>query len=259
MRPEPFTITTFWLDWLLMPLLLVGAWLTVRWALADAKHAPDPRAGSRSAIPAWAFSVPLFVAAAAWAVAAFGTLIREDYWEMRVICGAFALWTLSCIVGAVLLFLAFLRRDRRLGIAGVLNLIGLALISVLLVLPGLIDYTSRDRVTAIGHVWFALLAVSVGLLAAGTLMGFPYRFPRFPLGLGMLFLFGWGLSEIAFRQTSFPWLIRMWRLCLGLDYIEAFPVSAGWQVAGAVKVLAGVGAVLVLAIVSRRRQAERVV
>jgi hypothetical protein len=30
MRPDTFTITTFWLDWLLMPILLAGAWLTIR-------------------------------------------------------------------------------------------------------------------------------------------------------------------------------------------------------------------------------------
>jgi hypothetical protein len=201
----------------------------------------------------------LFVAAAAWAVAGFGTLIREDYWEMRVICGAFALWTLSCIVGAVLLFLDILRRGRRFGLAGLLDLSGLTLISALLVLPGLIDTSSPGRVTAIGHAWFLLLAVGVGLLTAGTLLGFPYRYPRFPLGLGMLFLFGWGLSEIAFRQASFPWLIRMWRLDLGLAYIESFPISAGWQIAGALKVLAGIGTAVVLVVASRRRRAKRAV
>ncbi len=207
-------------------------------------------------MPAWAFSIPLFIAAAAWVIAGFGTLIKEDYWEMRVIFGAFALWTLCCIVGAALLFLGFLRKGRGFGIAGILNLIGLALMSLLMVLPGLIDHSSPANVTLVGHVWFLLLAVSMGLLTGGTLLGFPYKFPRFPLGLGVLFLIGWGLSEIAFSQASFPWLIRIWKLRLGLEYLDAFPISIGWQIAGAVKVLVGIGTVVILIIASRRRGAR---
>jgi hypothetical protein len=257
MRPDTFTITTFWLDWLLVPILLAGAWLTIRWALADLKRASNLPAGGESFAPAWIFSMPLFIAAAAWVIAGLGTLIKEDYWEMRVIFGAFSLWTLCCMVGAVLLFFSFLRKGRGFGVAGILNLIGMALTSLLMVLPGLIDHSSPAHITLVGHVWFLLLAVSVGLLTGGTLLGFPFRFPRFPLGLGVLFLIGWGLSEIAFSQASFPWLIRIWKLRLGLEYIDAFPISAGWQVAGAVKVLAGIGTVIVLVIASRCTGARR--
>ena len=257
MKPDTFTITTFWLDWLLMPLLLAGAWLTVRWALADSRQVPDLEAERDSSVPAWAVSIPLFIAAAAWVIAGFGTLIKEDYWEMRVILAAFALWTLCCMVGAVLLFLDFLRKGRGFGVAGILNLIGLALMSLLMVLPGLIDHSSLVNVTLVGHIWFLLLAVSVGLLTGGMLLGFPFRFPRFPLGLGVLFLIGWGLSEIAFSQASFPWLVRIWRLRLGLEYIDAFPVSVGWQIVGAVKALAGIGTVVILAIASRRARVKK--
>jgi hypothetical protein len=252
MKPDTFTITTFWLDWLLVPILLGGAWLTIRWALADSKQGSQPQAGGAPVLPAWAYAIPLFMAAVAWAIAGLGTLIREDYWEMRVILVAFALWTLCCISGAVLLSLSLLLKGRGLGLAGKLDLIGLALISVLLVLPALIDHTSPDRVTVVGHIWFVLLTVGVGLLTAGTLLGFPLKFPRFPLGLGVLFLIGWGLSEIAFRQASFPWLVRIWRPSLGLTYLDGFPQSAGWQIAGAVKLLAGIGTVALLAIASRR-------
>jgi hypothetical protein len=253
MRPETFTITTFWLDWLLMPIMLAGAWLTVRWALSDTKQATQLEIEEGPFLPAWTFSVPLFIAAAAWIIAGLGALIKEDYWEMRVIFVAFLLWTLCCIVGAVLLLLIFLRRVRGLGSGANLSLIGLVLMSILMILPGLVDYLSPEKVTIIGHAWFVLLAVSVGLLTTGMLLGFPYKFPRFPLGLGVLFLIGWGLSEIAFSQASFPWLVRIWRLNLGLEYLDAFPISPGWQIAGAVKVLLGVGTVAVFIIASRRR------
>ena len=256
MRPETFTITTFWLDWLLMPILLTGAWLTLRWARADSRQASDLEIAGISVVPTWVFSIPLFIAAVAWLIAGFGTLIKEDYWEMRVIFVAFLLWTLCCIAGAILVSLGFFHKGRGLGKAGVLNLIGLALMSLLMILPGLINHSSPVNVTLIGHVWFVLLAVSVGLLTGGVLLGFPYKFPRFPMGLGVLFFIGWGLSEVAFRQASFPWLVRIWKLHLGLEYLDAFPTSDGWRIAGAVKFLVGMGTVATLVIASRRRSAK---
>lgn len=257
MRPDTFTITTFWLDWLLMPIMLTFAWLTVRWALADSRQASDMKVVRGSFLPAWTFSIPLFIAAAAWVIAGFGALIKEDYWEMRVILVAFFLWTICCMVGGVLLFLNFLRKGRKLGTAGILNLIGLVLMSVLMILPGLIDYSSPANVTLIGHVWFVLLVVSVGLFTSGVLLGFPYKFPRFPLGLGIFFLVGWGLSEVAFSQASFPWLVRIWKLHLGLEYLEDFPISIRWQIAGAVKFILGIGTAAILFIASRRRSARK--
>jgi hypothetical protein len=233
--------------------MLVGAWLTARWGVADSRQASAREAGKDPHVPSWAFSIPLFTAAGAWVIAGFGALIKEDYWEMRVIFVAFLFWTLCCMVGAILLFISFLRKGRGLSTAGGLNLIGLVLMSVLMVLPGLIDHSSPVKVTLIGHIWFVLLALSVGLLSAGMLLGFPYNFPRFPLGLGVLFLIGWGLSEVAFRQASFPWLVRIWKLNVGLAYLDAFPISNGWQAAGAAKFLVGVGTVAAIIIVSLRQ------
>jgi hypothetical protein len=253
MRPDTFTITTFWLDWLLVPIMLVGAWLTIRWALADARQASDLEFEAESFIPTWTFSIPLFFAAAAWLIAGFGALIKEDYWEMRVIFVAFLLWTLCCIIGAILLVLTFLIRGRAYGVAGILCLIGLVLMSLLMILPGRIDISSPATVTLMGHIWFILLTVSVGLLLLVMLLGFPYKFPRFPLGLGVLFLIGWGLSEVTFCQASFPWLVRIWKPYLGLAYLDAFPISVEWQNAGVIKFLIGVGIVAILIIASRRR------
>jgi hypothetical protein len=255
-RPDTFTITTFWLDWLLMPLMLAGAWFTARWARADSRMASDSKLRTRSTLPSWLFSAPLFAGAAGWTIAGFGALIKEDYWEMRIIFAAFLLWTACCLVGAVLLFLGALLKDRRLGTAGVLNLLGLVLVSILMVLPGLIDPSSPKNVTLIGHVWFTTLAVATGLLSGGLLLNFPYRFPRFPLGLSGLFFIGWGLSEISFCQSSFPWMVRIWRLGLGPEYLQGFPVSAGWKIPGAIKLVLGIGVVVVFVIASRRQRAR---
>jgi len=259
MKPDTITITTFWLDWLLMPIMLTGAWLTIRWALADSRQASPLKVAGKSFVPAWTYSIPLFIAAAAWVIAGFGALIKEDYWEMRVIFIAFLLWTLCCMVGAILLFLKVLRRDGGFDLVGFLNLIGLSLMSLLMILPGLIDHSSFANVILIGHVWFVLLAVGVGLLTGGMLLGFPYKFPRFPLGLGVLFFIGWGLSEVAFRQASFPWLVRIWKLHLGMEYLDAFPLSDGWRIAGTVKFLFGIGTVAILLVSSRRRSMRKAV
>ena len=128
--------------------------------------------------------------------------------------------------------------------------------SLLMILPGLINPSSPANVTIVGHLWFVLLAVSVGLLTGGILLGFPYKFPRFPLGLGGFFLLGWGLSEMAFCQASFPWLVRIWKLHLGLQYLDAFPLSDSWQIAGAIKFLGGVCALVILVIASCRQSAR---
>ena len=34
-KPDRITITTYWLDWLLLPIMLGAGWLTFRWAMAD--------------------------------------------------------------------------------------------------------------------------------------------------------------------------------------------------------------------------------
>ena len=253
MRPDTFTITTFWLDWLLMPLLLAGAWLTLRWAIVDLKQAAITKIESNSTLPSWLFSTPLFVATFAWLFAGFGTLIKEDYWEMRVILIAFILWTLCCVLGVIVLFFDHLQKGRASDKVEIINLIGLAVISISLIVPAIVNYSSPACVNFIGHIWFVLLAISVGLLLAGITFGFPYKFPRFPLGLGILFLVGWGLSEIAFRQASFPWLVRIWRPNLGLDYLDAFPISAAWVILGSIKVLLGIATVVILIITNRRQ------
>jgi hypothetical protein len=74
---------------------------------------------------------------------------------------------------------------------------------------------------------------------------------RMPVMLaGAWFTTRWALADS--RQSSFPSLVRIWKLSLGLEYLDAFPISVGWRIAGAVKLLVGSGIVAILFIASRR-------
>ena len=132
-RPETFTITTFWMDWLLQPIVLAAVWLTVRWALADASQASTLR--TWGAVPAWVVSAPLLVTAVGWLIIGFGMLVKEEYWEFRFISSGLIIWALCCPMGAVLILLGFLRGGSGFGVAGLLNLVGLVLMSLTIVLP----------------------------------------------------------------------------------------------------------------------------
>lgn len=220
-------------------------WLTVRWALADLSRASN--LGTWGAIPAWVVSIPLFVTAAGWVITGFGMLIKEEYWEFQFISSGLIIWALCCLIGAGLILLGFLQGGSDFGLAGLLNLIGLVLMALVIVLPARVDHSPIDKVIRVGRVWFVLLAICVGCLMGGMLLGFPYDFPRFPLGIGAFFFFGLGLTEIAFGKTSFPWLLRLFQLHVGgRGYHDNFPESTAWRIEGVVKLLVGMGAAVVL-------------
>lgn len=249
-RPDTFTITTFWMDWLLLPIVLGAAWLTLRWALADMRQASN--LGTWGAIPAWVVAVPLFVTAAGWLIVGVGMLIKEEYWEFRFISSGLIIWAVCCLIGAGLILLDFLRKGSDFGVAGLLNFIGLVLMGLTIVLPARVDHSPIGKVIRAARVWFVLLAVCVGCLLAGMLLGFPYNFPRFPLGIGAFFFFGLGLTEITFGKTSFPWLLRLFQLHIGgREYHDDSPESIAWRIEGVLKLLAGIGAAVILIIASR--------
>jgi hypothetical protein len=247
-RPDTFTITTFWMDWLLQPIVLGAVWLTARWALADVRLASG--LGTWGVVLTWIVSLPLLLSAAGWLVIGFGMLVKEEYWEFRLIRSGLVMWALCCLAGAGLVVLGFLFGAGVLGLAGLLNLAGLVLMFLTIVLPARVDPSSVRRVIRVGRLWYLLLVISVGCLLAGMFLGFPYNFTHFPLAVGAFFLIGLGITEVAFGKTSFPWFFRLFQFGLGRDYHDSFPESTAWRIEGAVKVLLGIGAVVVLIITS---------
>jgi len=61
---------------------------------------------------------------------------------------------------------------------------------------------------------------------------------------------GLGLTEITFRETSFPRLLRLFQFDIGgREYPDNFPESGAWRLIGLVKVLLGIATTAMLAII----------
>lgn len=250
-RPPKITIGTFWFDWLLLPIMIGAGWLTARWALADWRLASEWAAAGEVTLPAWAVSVPLFICAASWVVLGFGSLIREEYYEHRIWCAILAIWALSCLFGAGVLLHGMVSGSSDFGAAGLLNAAGLVATALMLVLPAFMEVPLGDKATRFTRIWTALLAFCVGCLLAGMLLGFPYSFPRFPLGIGAFSFFALGVMEILFAKPAFPWLPRLWDFNLAQDTFEAgLPQANAWRTEGWGKMVIGIAVAVVLLIVS---------
>jgi hypothetical protein len=249
-RPDRITITTFWLDWLLLPIMLGIGWLTFRWALADFSLASNPGAEG-TALPAWAISIPLVVSAAGWVILGLGSLVREEYYEHRIWVAILIVWSISCLIGAGLIGWSFLRGDSSLGLAGIFSLIGLVLTALMLSLPAFMKVPLGNEAIRFSRQWTVLLAACLGCLTAGALLGFAYNFPRFPFGIGALFFFGLGALEVATSTPTFPWLPRLYDLEMEQEtFLAGLPKSNVWRIKGAVKLGVGIGAAVVLIITS---------
>lgn len=248
-KPEKLTITTFWLDWLLLPITLGAGWLTFRWALADSRLASSP--GGGASWPPWAVAIPLAICAVGWVVLGLGSLIREEYYEHRIWVAVLTTWSLGCLVGAALIGLSFLRAGGNLGLAGIFNLIGLVLMAIMLSLPAFIRVPLGTKSVRFSCQWTALLTACVGCLMVGMVLGFPYNFPRFSLGIGAFSFFGLGALETASSTPAFPWLPRLYDFEMEQEtFLEGLPKSKRWRVEGLVKLVVGIGTAVALVIAS---------
>ena len=248
-KPQKLTITTFWLDWLLLPITIGAGWLTFHWAVADFRLASSP--GVRNVLSPWVVAIPLAVCAVSWVILGLGSLVREEYYEHRIWVGVLIAWSLSCLIGAALIGLSFLPEDSNFGLAGILNLIGLVLMAIMLWLPAFMPVPSGVKAIRFSRQWTALLVVSTGCLMAGMLLGFPYNFPRFSLGIGAFSFFGLGALEMASSTPAFPWIPRLYDFKMGQEtFLEGLPKSNGWRIEGLVKLVLGIGTAATLIIAS---------
>lgn len=249
-KPERITSTSFWLDWLLLPIMIGAGCLTLRWALADFERAARLSTGGGT-LPAWVVSIPLMLCALGWVILGFGSLIREEYYEHRIWVAILILWSLCCLVGAAVIGFDFLQGNSDLGVAGVLNLAGLVLMALMLCLPSRMQVPLGDEAVRFSRIWTALLIICVGCLLAGLLLGFPYNFPRFPLGIGALCFFGLGALEVTESTPAWPWLPRLYDLEMEQEvFLAGLPKSSVWRIEGVVKLAVGIGIAATLIIAS---------
>ena len=235
MRPDTFTITTFWGDWAIMPLFLGAAWLTMRWGFDDWKKAERLQTQEKT-LPGWAVLLPLCTSSIGFLIIALVVLIKEPYWEHRGLLAGQLLLLACCLIGSYLILITYLRGGPGFGTAGILELIGLLLMSSLLVLPALFVHSSPTALNFATHLWFGLLVICTGCLLSGILLGFPYNFARLPLWIVGLYAFGVGLMEITFRKPGFPNLIYVWDFDLGLNFLDPLSPSPAWLIAGWIKI-----------------------
>jgi len=247
-QPGTLTITTFWLDWLLLPIMLLLGWLTLRWALGDLRKAAKLKKEKVESLPASTISFPLMICAASWVFLGFASLIKEEYWEHRVWCIVLAIWSFCTLIGAGLILINFLKRQFSFGTTGLLNLIGLTLLPMIICVPAFMEIPAGTDITIFSHVWTVLLVICVGCLLGGMIGGFPYNYPRFALAIGILAFIGLGGIEIDSGQSGFPWFPRIWDLQLEQAEFEArLPDPAiGWRIIGSIKFLLGIGCGLLL-------------
>ena len=242
-KPETVTLTTFWLDWLLLPLMLALSWVTFRWALADYRLASSSPPVEMP-LPPWVVAAPLAACALGWAILGFGSLIRQEYYEHRIWVAILVVWSLSCLIGVVLIGWSYLQAPRGgPGLPGALSLIGLLLTALMLSLPALMDVPLGSRAARFSRQWTVLLAISLACTTAGVRLGFPYNFARLPFAIAVLFFFGLGALEAASSTPTFPWLARLYDLDLEQEvFLAGLPKSSVWRIEGVVKLLVGIGA-----------------
>jgi hypothetical protein len=242
-KPAVITITTFWLDWLLLPILLTLGWLTLRWALGDYRKASKLREENVETLPAWTISFPLMVCAAGWVVLGFASLIKQEYWEHRVWCIVLAVWSFCAFIGAVLILINLAKRRSSFCSGGVLNFIGLLLIPITICVPAFMEIPTGTKVSVLSHLWTALSVICVGCLLCGMIGGFPYNFPRFALAIGILIFIGLGGIELDSGRSAFPWFSRIWDLQLEQAEFEAglTEPTTVWRIIGVVKLILGIG------------------
>ncbi len=249
-RPDTFTITSFWINWLMLPLMLAAAVFTIRWALADRKQSTQQEGAK---LQNGASFLPLMLAALGFVIAGLGLPIGEAYWGLRVILIGQVIWIACCLVGAALSLIICFHSDQCYRESSILTVIGLVLMAFALIFPGLLNPDNTVMMVFMARTWYVISGTAIVFLIAGILMGFPYRLPRFALVVGGIYHLGLGLAELTFSRTAFPWLIRLWRFGIDPAYLDAFPVSTFWQIEGAAKVIVGVAVLVIVGLVSLKK------
>ncbi len=236
-KPESITITTFWLDWLLLPITFALGIYTFKWAVRDFRKAKR----EKRKLP-FLSSFPLIIAGLSWLMLGPASLIRDEYYEHRVWCLGIAIWALSCLIGGILALISHKKTKSNI-FAG----LGLLLLSFILLYPATIDVPLGDNAVVFSHIWTVLMLICTFLLVKSELLKFRYLYVRLGIAIILLFLFASAALEIPGSQPMGPWFARLWDFKLSQDEFNSLlPISVIWQIDGVVKLVIGTGCCFLL-------------
>lgn len=241
--------TTFWLDWAMLPIMLGIGWATYGWSRSDVLTAQNVISGTEG-YPSWLAGLPLLLSSVSFVVMGFGMLLRNELWEHRLLNIGQVLLIIGSIVGLLFILYGSVVKAFPFQLPEQLTVLGLLVLSCVLVWPAFLDPNQKEKITAHGRIWLIVFVIGVALLAAGTIHGFPFLFPRFGLGVGSIYLIGLGMTEIMFKKPAFAWMVTLWRVDLGREYVLNYPASSYSQAEGWVKTIVGLGAGAILVLVA---------
>jgi len=248
-KPDKISVTTYWLDWILLPFMLGLAYLFCRWALLDYNLAYSTF--NLGKILSLVVSIPLFIIALTFFIVGFASLIKEEYYELRVWRAVLFIWTLySIFAGVITLWIYFIAKDIGLFNAVFVTL-GFLIVAFVIGFPAFIKMLKGGEINIFSHLWTVLIFLSSLFLGIGVYTGFPFMYVKFGLGFSLLFFFATGCMEAVSKQPVFPWFPRIWKVEeFGKmeEFISSLPKSLIWRIMGIVKLLVSIVIVIIIII-----------
>ncbi len=248
-KPDKISVTTYWLDWILLPFMLGLAYLFCRWALLDYNLANSTF--NLGKILSLIVSIPLFIIALTFFIVGFASLIKEEYYELRIWRAVLFIWTLySIFAGVITLWIYFIVED--IGLFKVVFVTsGFLIIAFVIGFPALIRIPEGRKISTFSHLWAILIFLSSLFLGIGVYTGFPFMYVKFGLGFSLLFFFASGCMEAVSKQPVFPWFPRVWKVEeFGKmdEFISSLPKRFIWRIMGIVKLLVSIVIVIIIII-----------
>lgn len=246
-KPDKVSITTYWLDWILLPFMLGLAYLFCRWAVLDYNLASNTL--NLGKIFSLIATIPLFIIAVTFFIVAFASLIKEEYYELRIWRAVLFIWTVySFFAGTITLWIYFIVKDINL-FKAIFVTLGFLIIAFVIGFPALIKMLKGRKINIFSHLWTILIFLSSLFLGIGVYAGFPFMYVKFGLGFSLLFFFASGCIEAVSKQPVFPWFPRVWKVEeFGKmeEFIGSLPKRFIWRIIGIIKLLVSVVILIII-------------
>ena len=245
-KHPPITITTFWVDWLLLPIMIAFGFITLRWSLADYRLTRYEY--GKSILFSLSLAIPLAINALAWVITGLASLIKEEYYELRVWRIVLFLWTMCSLLGGLLTSIMYMTNDTFSHFNSIAITLGLILVAFIIGFPAFLKIPTGKKADEFSFIWTILIFISTVLLLYGVLQDFPYNFPKLMLAVCFLFFFASGSLEFASKKPIFPWFPRVWKkeeFGKIEEFEKSLPISNLWRIVGFIKIIISIFLIIV--------------